>query len=151
MLSTIDLQQEINQAEKHDLKQKSETQHDDVKTSKGKGYDLRYRPNILPDPVRGRLEDVVGLKSMPHQCRDYVVPAVEKYRQDKLKLNEQDRNIQRKLAQLQLQLGELQGKQKVKGQALLAPGATEQILPPSTAMNFTPLTPAVTTQPPCPL
>ena len=46
--STVDLQQEINQVEKHDSKQKSETQHEDVKTSKDKSYDLRYRPNIHP-------------------------------------------------------------------------------------------------------
>jgi len=109
-----------------------------------------FRDSILealPDPVRGRLEDVVGLKSMPHGVfRDYVVHAVEKYRQDELKLKEQDKNIQRKFAQLQL--GELQGKQKVKGQALLTPWATELVLPTSTAMN---LTPAVITQPPCPL
>ena len=75
--------------------------------------------------------------------RDYVVHAVEKYRQDELKLKEQDKHIQRKLAQLQL--GKLQGKQKV------SPGATEQVLPLSTAMNLTPLTPAVIRQPPCPL
>ena len=109
-----------------------------------------FRDSILealPNPVRRRLEDVVGLKSMPHGVfQDYVVHAVEKYRQDELKLKEQDKNIQRKFAQLQL--GDLQGKQKVKGQALLTPWATELVLPTSTAMN---LTPAVITQPPCPL
>ena len=42
------MQQEINQAEKHDSKQKSETQQEDVKASKYKSYDLRYRPNIHP-------------------------------------------------------------------------------------------------------
>ena len=45
---TVDLQQEINQAEKHDSKKKSETQHEDVKASKDRSYDLRYRPNIHP-------------------------------------------------------------------------------------------------------
>ena len=87
---------------------------------------------VLPDPVRARLEDVVGVRLIPQeQFRQHVVHAVERYRQDERKWKEKDNDIQRKLAQLQL--GELQGKQKVKGQALLTPGATEQVFPPSTA------------------
>jgi len=81
------------------------------------------------------------LKSMPHgKFREYVVHAVEKYRRDELKLKEQDKYNQRKLAQLQLE--ELQWKQKVKNEA------TEQVLPPSAAVNSTK---AVVTQPPCSL
>ena len=49
----------------------------------------------LPAPVQGRLEDVVGLNSIPHvEFREYLVHAVEKYRHDELKLKEQDKNIQ---------------------------------------------------------
>ena len=70
----------------------------------------------LPTSVRSRLDDVVGLSSMPHQqFRDHVVHAVDRYRQDEQRMMEQDKTVQRKLAQLQL--GELQGKTKAKTQA----------------------------------
>ena len=82
---------------------------------------------------------MVGVRLIPHeQLHQHMVHAVERYRQDERKRKEKDNDIQRKLAQLQ----------KVKSQALLTPGATEQVLPPSTATNFAPYTPGVITQPP---
>ncbi|KAJ8349469.1 hypothetical protein SKAU_G00245990 [Synaphobranchus kaupii] len=67
----------------------------------------------MPPPVRSRLEDVVGLNSKTHRefC-DHVIHAVEKYRKDEQKLKDQEKETQRKLAQLQL--GELTKKKKVQ-------------------------------------
>ncbi|KAM4583817.1 uncharacterized protein PAE49_003635 [Odontesthes bonariensis] len=77
----------------------------------------------LPAPVQGRLEDVVGLNSMSHgQFRDHVVHAVNKYRKE-LKRKEQEKDVQRELARLQLE--ELQAKQEVRNEAMTA-GAAEQ-------------------------
>lgn len=73
----------------------------------------------LPVQVRSRLEEVVGLTSMPHdQFRDNVVHAIEKHRREEQRLVEQEKSVQRKLAQLQL--GELQGKTKAKTQGVAA-------------------------------
>lgn len=70
----------------------------------------------LPTPVRSRLDEVVGLTSMPYrQFNDHIVHAVEKYRKDEAKLREQDETLQRKLAQMQLT--DLQSKGKAKTQA----------------------------------
>ncbi|XP_041835381.1 uncharacterized protein LOC121636162 [Melanotaenia boesemani] len=78
----------------------------------------------MPKDVSRRLEDVVGLTSMPaQQFRDHVVHAVTRYRKDLTKTSEQDLQIQRKLAQMQL--NDLQGKLKEKVQAVVFtdPGA----------------------------
>ncbi|XP_027855309.1 uncharacterized protein LOC114133520 [Xiphophorus couchianus] len=77
--------------------------------------------DVMPQPVRTKLEDVVALMSMPHkEFRDHVVRAIEKYRRDEQKLTDQDKNIQRKLAQLQL--GELQSSSKTRTQAAVVRG-----------------------------
>lgn len=57
----------------------------------------------LPMIVQSRLEEVVGLTSMSHrQFCDHVVHAIKNHRKDELKQVKQEKNIQRKLAQLQL-------------------------------------------------
>ncbi|KAJ8342668.1 hypothetical protein SKAU_G00325960 [Synaphobranchus kaupii] len=68
---------------------------------------------VMPPPVRSRLEDVVGLNSKTHRefC-DHVIHTVEKHRKDEQKLKEQEKEVQRKLSQLQL--GELTKKKKVQ-------------------------------------
>lgn len=82
----------------------------------------------LPTPVQSRLEDVVGLTSMPHrQFRDHVVHAIEKYRKDEEKIKEQERNLQRKLTQLQLT--DLQNKSKIKTQAPMVNDTTNHAMP----------------------
>ncbi|KAJ8356658.1 hypothetical protein SKAU_G00194520 [Synaphobranchus kaupii] len=67
----------------------------------------------MPPPVRSRLEDVVGLNSKTHRefC-DHVIHTVEKHRKDEQKLKDQEKEVQRKLSQLQL--GELTKKKKVQ-------------------------------------
>ncbi|XP_036071017.1 uncharacterized protein LOC118599606 isoform X1 [Oryzias melastigma] len=70
----------------------------------------------LPAPAQAKLEDVVGLSTMPHrQFRDHVVHVVEKYRKEQEQQREQDTRTQRKVTQLQL--NELQNKGKAKTQA----------------------------------
>jgi hypothetical protein len=57
---------------------------------------------ILPSPVKVKLDDVVGLvtnKSHRDFC-DHVVHAVDKYRQNEHKIQEQSKEVQRKLSQL---------------------------------------------------
>ncbi len=82
----------------------------------------------LPTPVLSRLEDVVGLTSMSHeQFRDHVVHAVDRYRRDEKRMHEQDKNVQRKIARLQL--GELQGTSKAKSQAAVV--TTRDVQAPS--------------------
>ena len=69
--------------------------------------------DALPIPVQSRLRDVVGLTTMPHrQFCDNVIHVVDRHRKDEWRVKEQDREVQRKLAQLQL--SELQSKNKVK-------------------------------------
>lgn len=72
----------------------------------------------MPSSVKSRLEDVVGLNSKSHKefC-DYVTHAVEQYRKNEQKLKKQESELQRKLAQLQLD--ELTKKNKKKIQALV--------------------------------
>lgn len=75
-----------------------------------------------------------------HQCQkfhDHVVHAVDKRWQDELKLKEMDKNVQRKLAQLQSR--ELQGKNKSKTQAPVIKGAEEQLKPPAPTTETQPL------------
>ncbi|GCC23201.1 hypothetical protein chiPu_0001595 [Chiloscyllium punctatum] len=69
----------------------------------------------MPSQVRSRLEEVVGLiSSMSRQeFRDHVAHAVESFRKDKEKRSEQQEEVQRKLAQMQLE--ELKKKEKREG------------------------------------
>ncbi|KAL7380490.1 hypothetical protein ABVT39_018820 [Epinephelus coioides] len=65
--------------------------------------------DALPTPVQSKLRDIVALTTMPHrQFCDNVIHAVERHRKDGQRMKEQDREVQRKLAQLQL--SELQSK-----------------------------------------
>ncbi|KAJ8403246.1 hypothetical protein AAFF_G00354630 [Aldrovandia affinis] len=52
----------------------------------------------MPQPVRSRLEDVVGLDYKMHrELCDHVTHQVEKYRKDEQKLKEQEKEARRKL------------------------------------------------------
>ncbi|XP_057194085.1 uncharacterized protein LOC130556800 [Triplophysa rosa] len=67
----------------------------------------------MPPVVKARLEDVVGLNSKSHKefC-DHVTHAVEQYRKNEQKLKNQEKELQRKLVQLQLE--ELARKKKTQ-------------------------------------
>ncbi|KAL0176873.1 hypothetical protein M9458_029203, partial [Cirrhinus mrigala] len=71
----------------------------------------------MPQTVKSKLEDVVGLNSKTHKefC-DHVSHAVELYRKNEQKLLNQEKELQRKLTQLQLE--ELTAKRKKKVQAV---------------------------------
>lgn len=60
--------------------------------------------DAMPPRVKVKLEDVVGLNSKTHKefC-DHVAYAVKQYRKNDQKLKSQDRRLQRKLTQLQLE------------------------------------------------
>ena len=68
----------------------------------------------LPGPVKSKLEDVVGLTSSKthKEFSEYLVHAVERYRQSERKIQEQSKEVQRKLTQLQLE--ELTKKERKK-------------------------------------
>ncbi|KAI2647268.1 Elongation factor G-like protein [Labeo rohita] len=58
----------------------------------------------MPLTVKAKLEDVVGLNSKTHkEFRDHVVHAVEQHRKQELKIKNQEKELQRKLTQLQLE------------------------------------------------
>lgn len=63
--------------------------------SRGGPIDDNSVPEAIPQSVKSRLEDVVGLTSNSHKefC-DHVIHAVEKYRTDEQKLIEQGKDIQ---------------------------------------------------------
>lgn len=90
--------------------------------------------DAMPPAVKSKLEDVVGLNSKPHKefC-DYVAHAVEQHRKTELKLTNQEKELQRKLAQLQLD--ELTKKNKKKMQATVKEEESEQmtVMAPVTA------------------
>lgn len=74
----------------------------------------------MPSAVKARLEDVVGLNSKTtKEFCDHVAHAVEQYRKSEQKLKNQERELQRKLTQLQLE--KLTSKKK-KVQATLKSG-----------------------------
>ncbi len=60
--------------------------------------------DAMPQAVKSRLEDVVGLNSKTHKefC-NHVSHAVEQYRKNEQKLKNQEKELQRKLTQLQLE------------------------------------------------
>lgn len=91
----------------------------------------------MPPPVQTKLEEVVGLTAMPlQQFREHVVHAIEKHRRDEEKAKEADKNLQRKLTQLQL--NELQG----KGKKIMVV-KTEENIPPTTQPETQPPQPPV--------
>ncbi|KAJ8385105.1 hypothetical protein AAFF_G00192460 [Aldrovandia affinis] len=68
----------------------------------------------LPPPAKSRLVEMVGLTSKSHrEFVEHVVHAMEMYHKEEKKQNDQVREVQRKL--LQLQLEELKTKEKNKG------------------------------------
>ncbi|XP_056618335.1 uncharacterized protein LOC130432826 [Triplophysa dalaica] len=69
--------------------------------------------DAMPPLVKTKLEDVVGLNSKSHKefC-DHVTHAVRQYRSNELKLRNQEKELQRKLVQLQLE--ELARKKKTQ-------------------------------------
>ncbi len=121
----------------------------------------------MPSTVKVKLEDVVGLNSKSHkEFRDHVVHAVEQYRRQKLK--DQEKELQRKLYQMQLdellnKKKKVQAVQKEDQSAVMAPVNTSVLVNPSAPMNVhppafqtatAPMTPAETvnaTQGPAPV
>lgn len=114
----------------------------------------------MPEPVRNRLEDVVGLTSKPYKefC-DYVIHAVEKHRKDEQRQIEQGKDIQRKLAQLQLDELTNKGKKKVHASvttpvpevgtmSAVSPGGPQPSTPRRAQMPTVLLVVNVYTQPP---
>ncbi|KAL0148070.1 hypothetical protein M9458_056610, partial [Cirrhinus mrigala] len=82
--------------------------------------------DAMPPAVKCRLEDVVGLTSKTHKefC-DHVSHAVEQFRKNEQKLKNQEKELQRKLTQLQLE--ELTKKNKKKIQASVKKEEAEQM------------------------
>ncbi|KAL0152317.1 hypothetical protein M9458_052040 [Cirrhinus mrigala] len=82
--------------------------------------------DAMPPAVKCRLEDVVGLNSKTHKefC-DHVSHAVEQFRKNEQKLKNQEKELQRKLTQLQLE--ELTKKNKKKIQASVKKEEAEQM------------------------
>ncbi len=82
----------------------------------------------MPAEVKSKLEDMVGLNSKSHkEFRDHVVHAMEQYRKRGLKMKRQEKELQKKLTQLQLE--EL----KEDHSAVMAPvNTTVPVNPPAT-------------------
>lgn len=116
----------------------------------------------MPSAAKSRLEEVVGLESKSHRefC-DHVTHAVERQRKEEKKLKDQEREIQRKVTQLQL--NELTNKNKKKTQApvMNQPNAdmttqafeSEPTVAPAYELNLAPTTrpPMQPTTPPTPV
>ncbi len=82
--------------------------------------------NAMPQAVKNRLEDVVGLNSKTHnELCDHVSRAVEQHRNKTHKLKSQEKEIQRKLTQLQLE--ELTKRNKTIIKATIKKEESEQI------------------------
>ncbi|KAL0148946.1 hypothetical protein M9458_055750 [Cirrhinus mrigala] len=98
----------------------------------------------MPATVKAKLEDVVGLNSKTHkEFRDHVVHAVEQYRKQELKIKNQEKELRRKLTQLQPE--ELINKKKVvqavqkeDHPAVMAPVNTSVPVNPSATVNVQP-------------
>ncbi len=98
----------------------------------------------MPSTVKVKLEDVVGLNSKSHkEFRDHVVHAVEQYRRQKLKVKDQEKELQRKLTQMQLEellnkKKKVQAVQKEDQSAVMAPVNTSVPVNPPAPMNVHP-------------
>ncbi len=98
----------------------------------------------MPSTVKVKLEDVVGLNSKSHkEFRDHVVHAVEQYRRQKLKVKDQEKELQRKLYQMQLdellnKKKKVQAVQKEDQSAVMAPVNTSVLVNPPAPMNVHP-------------
>ncbi len=99
----------------------------------------------MPSTVKVKLEDVVGLNSKTHkEFRDHVVHAVEQYRRQELKVKNQEKELQRKLNQMQLKellnkKKKAQAVQKEDQSAVMAPVNTSVPVNPPAPMNVHPL------------
>ncbi len=82
--------------------------------------------DAMPQAIKSRLEDVVGLNYKTHKefC-DHVSHAVEQHKNNEQKLKSQEKEIQRKLTQLHLE--ELTKKNKKQIQAPIKKEESEQI------------------------
>ncbi|KAL1268406.1 hypothetical protein QQF64_033769 [Cirrhinus molitorella] len=107
----------------------------------------------MPTAVKAKLEDVVGLNSKTHkEFRDHVVHAVEQYRKQELKMKNQEKELQRKLIQLQLEellnkKKKVQAVQKEDHPAVMAPVNTTVPVNPSATKNVpAPTNQTMTTQ-----
>ncbi|KAI2647270.1 Gag-Pol polyprotein [Labeo rohita] len=95
----------------------------------------------MPSAVKAKLEDVVGLNSKSHkEFRDHVVHAVEQYRRQELKVKNQEKELQRKLTQLQLEelinkKKKVQAVQKEDQPAVMAPVNAPIPVNPSATVN----------------
>ncbi len=95
----------------------------------------------MPSAVKVKLEDVVGLNSKTHkEFRDHVVHAVEQYRRQESKVKIQEKELQRKLTQLQLEellnkKKKVQAVQKEDQSAVMAPVNTSVPVNPPAPMN----------------
>ncbi len=97
--------------------------------------------DAMPQAVKSRLEDVIGLNSKTHkELCDHVSHAVEQHRKNEQKLKTQEKELQRKLTQLQLE--ELTKKNKTKIQAPIKKEESEQL----TVMSLV-IAPPLTIQP----
>ncbi len=98
----------------------------------------------MPSTVKVKLEDVVGLNSKSHkEFRDHVVHAVEQYRRQKLKVKDQEKELQRRLYQMQLdellnKKKKVQTVQKEDQSAVMAPVNTSVPVNPPAPMNVHP-------------
>ena len=105
--------------------------------------------DAMPPAVKSKLEDVVGLTSKTHKefC-DHVSHAVEQQRKNELKLKSQEKELQRKLTQLQLE--ELTKKNKKNIQASVTNATAEQmtLMPPVIAPQPTTQSSLLTAVPP---
>ncbi|KAL0172944.1 hypothetical protein M9458_033255, partial [Cirrhinus mrigala] len=98
----------------------------------------------MPATVKAKLEDVVGLNSKSHkEFRDHVVHAVEQYRKQELKIKNQEKELQRKLTQLQLEelinkKKKIQAVQKEDQPAVMVPVNAPMPVNPSATVNVQP-------------
>ncbi len=98
----------------------------------------------MPSTVKVKLEDVVGLNSKSHkEFRDHVVHAVEQYRRKQLKVKNQEKELQRKLNQMQPEellnkKKKVQAVQKEDQSAVMAPVNTSVLVNPPAPMNVHP-------------
>lgn len=78
----------------------------------------------LPEPVRSKLEDIVGLQHKPEaEFCEHLTHTLDRHRIAERKLREQEKEIMKKVAQLQL--GQLTAKVK-KAKGIQAPVITEE-------------------------
>ncbi len=88
--------------------------------------------------------DNSGLNSKSHkEFRDHVVHAVEQYRRQQLKVKDQEKELQRKLYQMQLEellnkKKKVQAVQKEDQSAVMAPVNTSVLVNPPAPMNVHP-------------